>query len=273
MSSAAKIPLFRVSRPLGETAIPIASLRRRIAEIEGREVRLAESIHESPWTFGLDEIDAALGGLPPAALHETGGAGPRDGPAAAGFVLALLARRLASLPRQDGRVLLWCGSVPAAREHGCLYGPGLQALGLSPDRLLFVRGRKDKDVLWAMEEGVRSRAVAAVVGEIGAASFTATRRLALASQDRRVPSLLVRASGEMPASAAATRWRVRSETSALPLFDARAPGTPRWRLDLVRCRGGQPRTWVVEWSYETGSFRLAAALAARPLAADIRRAG
>ena len=47
-------------------------------------------------------------------------------------------------------------------------------------------------------------------------------------------------------------------------FDAGAPGLPRWRLALVRVRGGRPATCDVEWNRETGDFRMAAALADRP---------
>lgn len=43
-----------------------------------------------------------------------------------------------------------------------LYAPGLEQVGLGPDRVLFVEARDDKEVLAVMEDGTRSslRAVA-----------------------------------------------------------------------------------------------------------------
>jgi protein ImuA len=44
---------------------------------------------------------------------------------------------------------------------------------------------------------------------------------------------------------ALTRWRVAalSGTGATP----HELGDPRWRLELLRCRGGRPGAWPVVW--------------------------
>jgi protein ImuA len=41
-------------------------------------------------------------------------------------------------------------------------------------------------------------------------------------------------------------------------------GRPRWRVELLRCRGGEPACWEVEVADATGSLSLVAALADRP---------
>src|SRR5271154_7145426 len=41
-------------------------------------------------------------------------------------------------------------------------------------------------------------------------------------------------------------------------------GRPRWRIELLRCRGGAPACWEVEVADATGSLSLVAALADRP---------
>ena len=126
--------------------------------------------------------------------------------------------------------------------------------------------RRDADVLWAVEEGLRCGALAAVVAEADLADFTATRRLSLAAQEGLTPGLLLRDDRLGPASAALSRWRIAALPGAPDPFDQRAPGNPRWALELVRCRGGRPMTCKVEWNRETGAFGLAAALADRPAA-------
>ena len=103
---------------------------------------------------GVTEIDAALpwGGLP-AGLHEIAAA--HGDAARTGFVISLLGRR-------PGPVL-WCRSRRTALKVGDPYGPGIAGLGLSPDRLILAEAAKPAELLWAMEEGARTRGLAAVV--------------------------------------------------------------------------------------------------------------
>src|SRR5579883_1976626 len=119
----------------------LASLRRRIQAIESGGGPAAVL------PLGIAAVDAALpgGGLVLNGLHEIMGAGTdeEDGAVAAAFAAGLLAR----LARRRGAPILWC---LAADD---LYGPGLAAHGLMPDRLVLARCRNDGDILWAMEEG------------------------------------------------------------------------------------------------------------------------
>ena len=162
-----------------------------------------------------------------------------------------------------GTVLV-CQSRSGAARFGRLHGPGWRDLGLEPADLLILRARREKDVPWAMEEGLRSGALAAVLAEAEGIEFAVSRRLALAAAEGATPALLLRHDELGPASAAQTRWRVAALPGRADPFDAGAPGLPRWRLALVRARGGRPATCDVEWNRETGDFRMAAALADRP---------
>ena len=103
-----------------------------------------------------------------------------------------------------------------------------------------------------------------MLAEVESIGFIASRRLSLAAGEGRTPALLLRHDGLSPASAARTRWRVTALPGGADPFDRTAPGPPRWRLDLARCRGGHPATHDVEWNRETGDFRVAAAMADRP---------
>ena len=251
----------------------LEALRRRIAALERRTPALEDAEGAAgaaggsragrPWPLGIDALDGALpeGGLAADRLHEAAGASGADGPAAAAFLAALLARRVRAGER--GPVLI-CQSRGGAVRFGRLHGPGWRDLGLEPADLLILRARRERDVPWAVEEGLRCGALAAVLAEVEGIPFAASRRLALAAAEGETPALLLRHDELGPASAAQTRWRVAALPGGADPFDANAPGLPRWRLALVRARGGRPLARDVEWNRETGDFRMAAALADRP---------
>ncbi len=238
----------------------LAALRRRLAALEG--VGRATS---GALPFGVLAIDDALtcGGLRLGALHEVAGAGPdeEDGAVAAAFLAGILARLRPPLP------VLWCLAA------GDLYGPGLAARGLGPERVILARASGDQEMLWAMEEGLKSPALAAVIGEIEALPLTASRRLQLAAESSGVTAFALRRwhSGERAArqraapNAAVTRWRVAALPGDLKT-DEPGIGRPRWQVELWRCRGGIPASWTVEACDATGHVSLAAELGDRPLA-------
>jgi protein ImuA len=247
----------------------LGALRARIQVLEqGGHPRRAMPL-------GLPVVDAALpgGGLALGALHEIMGAGAdeEDGAVPAAFAAALLAR----LTRHSAGKVLWC---LAADD---LYAPGLATSGLPPSLLVVARCRDDGDIVWAMEEGLRSAALAAVLGEIGALPPTAGRRLQLAAEASGVTALVLRrwrsfalAERQRPApSVAVTRWRVAAAASR----DTGEPGVgaPLWQVDLLRCRGGSPASWLMEEGDATGHVAVSAELADRPAgaAATRRRAG
>ena len=263
----------RVPRERADAADPAAvpadleALRRRIAALERHPAALERGVAAGPaprpWRLGVDALDGALpeAGLAPDGLHEAAGVTAADAPAAAAFLAALLVR-LAHGGRR-GAVLV-CQSRGGAARFGRLHGPGWRDLGLEPADLLILRARRERDVPWAMEEGLRCGALAAVLAEVEGIAFAASRRLAFAAAEGATPALLLRHDGLGPASAAQTRWRVAALPGGADPFDENAPGLPRWRLALVRARGGRPMACDVEWNRETGDFRMAAALADRP---------
>jgi protein ImuA len=236
--------MFMPNRPANAV---LRTLRERIARIErsGAADRPSRTIPP-----GIPAIDQALpgGGLATGALHEVAGAGSDTEHAAAAtlFIAGLLAR----LPG----TVLW---VVAQTD---LFAPGLAGAGLPPDRVVFAEA--GKDVLPAMEEGLHHPGLAAVVGEIsGRLTLVASRRLQLAAEQTGMLAVALRRSRRFddPAlrepTAAVTRWRVTALPSppALP----HSPATPglgraRWRLELLRCRGGETGSWIVEACDEAG---------------------
>jgi protein ImuA len=247
------------NHPLAEPATQAAVIRSpAIAELRDRIARI-ERIHargpaERSVPLGIEAIDRALptGGIRLGALHETASAGSDTEHAAAAtlFTAGILARL-------NGPIL-W------VLRQADLFAPGLAAAGLQPDRIVFAEA--GKHVLQVMEEGLRHAGLAAVVAEhTGRLSLVASRRLQLAAEQAGILAILVRRSQsfEDPAlnepTAAVTRWRIAALPSppALP----HAPDTPglgraRWRLDLTRCRGGDPGSWIVEACDATGHLGL-----------------
>jgi protein ImuA len=268
----------------------LPELRQRIRQIE----RSAATAH-GVLPFGVSAIDRALpgGGLARGAVHEILGAGgdEEDGALTAAFAAGILGRLAASptSPSQsltrpcgpfwgDGGLVLWCLPRPD------LYGPGLIAHGLDPGRLVLVPVSRDAEILWAMEEGLRAPGIVGVVGEVGSLPAAASRRLQLAAERSGITAFLLRrwrdggqATREraLP-NAAMTRWRVAALPSR-PLWGEPGVGRARWRIELLRCRGGESACWEVEVADATGHVSLATAMADRPVAPvaseSFRRAG
>ena len=204
--------------------------------------------------LGIAAIDAALGGgLARGALHEIAAPSEAHLTAATGFVL-----RLVSSCR-----LLWIAEDMALIESGAPYGPGLDAFGLALERLLTVAAARPHDLLWAMEEALRCRAIGAVIGELrhGEIDMVAMRRLSLAATESGALALLLRAAPANEASTAATRWIV----GAAPSAAAHGPGSPRFAARLIRNRRGPLGSWILEWSDSDERFLLATH--AQPVAA------
>lgn len=193
-------------------------------------------------------------GLPVGALHElTGASSSLNDDAAATLFGAGIAARLTT---EGGGSVLW---VLTRRD---LFAPGLAQVGLAPDRLIYAECRNDEEALAVMEEGLRHGSLGAVVGEVGRMTMTATRRLQLAAEDRGTLVLALkrwRRGGEDPLgapSAAATRWRI----GCVPSQELAVTGIARsrWRIDLVRQRGGPPHQWIMEGVDEAGCLALPA---------------
>lgn len=173
---------------------------------------------------------------------------------------------LSRLPRSAAPVL-WVQDRLSRRESGRPY-----LAGIGTDRpVIMVDLSRAADVLWAMEDGLRCRALAAVIGEIWgdppALDFTATKRLAMRSEAAKVPCWLIRRAGSANLSAARDRWRIGARPSAPNPHDAAAPGLPRWSLELFRSRRLKPGQWVAEYDRTQNRLYRAATSGDGPLAA------
>jgi len=217
----------------------LAALRGRLAALEAARLAFAPAQATDP-----GPLACCGAGAFPGALHEVAAQSECETPAAAGFVLPLAAAAA------RGRVTLWIAEDMALAENGALYGPALEDFGLAPERLLRVAVAHERDVLWAMEEGLRCRGVGAVIGEIRNRDIglTASRRLSLAAGQAGTAAFLLRALPADEPVAAATRWIVRAAPSAPAHSHAFGPGPPRWHVSLTRNRRGSQGSWILEWN-------------------------
>jgi protein ImuA len=237
----------------------IEELRQRLRALQ-KTTGLAPGAAETVVPFGIAALDDALGGgLARGALHEIAAPGEAHLAAATGFALGLAA---------SARNLLWIAEDMALAENGAPYGPGLDLFTLQPERLLTAAVAHKRDLLWAMEEALRCRALGAVIGELrgGALDPVAVRRLSLAAGASGALALLLRAQPANDASTAATRWIVGAAPSTGQTQFG--PGAPRFAANLIRNRRGPLGSWILEWRDQDERFILATP--AQPVAAPPR---
>jgi len=290
----------------------LSELRQRLQALQR-----PAGIEDDPGTLplGIEAIDLALGGgLARGALHEIAAANEAHLAAATGFALGVVSRALLPvipggphepngrmranpdsrdqdlmlgpgfrarglMPASRTDAVLWIAEDMALAESGAPYGPGLDAFGLAPERLLTVSAAHKRDLLWAMEEALRCRTVSAVIGELRHDDIdtVAVRRLSLAAAESGALALLLRAAPPRDSSTAATRWIVGAAPS-FPVIPGRGPmpaprndeelrdeRNARFAATLVRNRRGPVGSWIIEWSDSDECFTLATH--AQPVAA------
>lgn len=169
-----------------------------------------------------------------------------EGREASGAALALALAR-DGLPASDKRSVLWVQDAASIRLTGRPYRPGLPAA--LRRRVIHVEAASCEDALFALEEGLRCRELACVIGEIAgnprALDFTASRRLSLTAEKHGVPLFLVRLDAERDLGSARMRWRVSAAPSLPPRWNAQAPGLSAWHAELFRARAHTPGEWIL----------------------------
>jgi protein ImuA len=194
-------------------------------------------------------LDAACWrpGLAPARHSEIFASTEEAGGTGAALALALDGLRAQGVVAGDPRSLLWVQDRASIRLTGRPYRPGLPEELRA--RMVHVAARNAEDALFALEEGLRCRDLACVIGELAgnpkALGLTASRRLSLAAEKHGVPLFLVRHDARRDLSSARMRWEVRSAPSRPPRWNPAAPGAPAWRAELFRARAHTEGQWIL----------------------------
>ncbi|MEO7222545.1 MAG: hypothetical protein ABIY37_08735 [Devosia sp.] len=228
---------------LGSKAKTIEALKARIESLEKRPP-LAETIASFTAKVGFPAASAGL-------LHEVFADDQRDAGASLGFALGQAQWLLT--PARPAMLVIQLGHE--GQNIGVPYGVGLASFGIDPHSVVFGRVETAVELLWAMEEAIACRAVAAVIADIGtpikALDFTASRRLSLRAAAAGSSAFLLRFGREREASASRLRWRVSPMLSPHPVFDERAPGGARWLVQLEKGKLGSrldPVEWMLDWT-------------------------
>ncbi|WP_262247093.1 ImuA family protein [Parapedobacter soli] len=188
--------------------------------------------------IGLGQIEKAFpnGIFPTGCIHEFVGTTIEQASASSGFISGILSL----LMRQQG-TCLWIG-LPRM-----LYPPALKNFGITPDRVIFITVRREREILWAMEEALKCTGLAAVVAELSELDFIRSRRLQLAAEKSKVTGFILRGKPvQVGSTACAARWQINHLPSQL---EPGMPGVgfPRWNVELLKVRNGNPSSWQVEW--------------------------
>lgn len=213
----------------------IGKLQEDILLMEGYRPMVPGSYHIS----GLEGIEAAFPNkiFPVAAIHEFMSIKTEHTAATAGFIGGILA----SLVQQAG-ICLWVST------NRWLFAAALNAFKVIPDNIIFIFAERERDVLWAAEEGLKCKGIAAVIAEVSCLTFMQSRRLQLAVEASKATGFIVRGDGYKPSPTICTAlWQIRSQPSqtepGLP-----GVGFPCWQVELLKVRNGKPGKWIVEWS-------------------------
>ena len=143
------------------------------------------------------------------------------------------------LAAQMSGPVLW---VAPGWNRDRLHADGMLAW-VDPARFIFVDALRADDVLWTLEEALRSGAVPFVVGDLpGLPGLTQVRRLHLAAETggqngAHLPLGLILTPEMGGAQGVETRWHLQSD---------HAQHTGQWLLSRLRARTAPPKTWTLQ---------------------------
>lgn len=213
----------------------VNELQKKIHLLQGFAVPLQGRSAES---LGLGPIEHAFPNaiFPRGTIHEFLSTTPEHAAATGGFVSGLVA----TLMQKDG-ACLWLSSSRT------IFPPSLKAYGIAPHSIIFIDLDREKDVLWATEEALKCTGLAAVISDIREISFITSRRLQLAVEQSKVTGFIIRNNPKtISTNACAARWQITPLPSK---GDEGLPGIgfPRWKVELLKVRNGNPGTWKLDW--------------------------
>ncbi len=234
---------FRIlMRTLSNRAAIIAQLQKDILLLEG----FKPALDESGFHAGLEPIKEAFPNarFPTGAIHEFISMSDEQAAATSGFICGILGK----LMQQRG-LCVWISSSPT------LFPPACKLFDILPHHLIFIHLKRERDILWAMEEALKCNRLIAVVAELQEINLVASRRLQLAVEQSQVTGFVFRHKPKnLNNTSCISRWSISPLASGMEEDGIPGIGFPRWKVELLKIRNGRPGSWQMEWS--ANSFKL-----------------
>ena len=230
--------------------------------------------------LGIESLDRALsGGLALGRVHLLSGAMQAHG-AVSGFTIALLGMlqhhlykkgKMAAVSSNStnippinhqnidtGGLIMWC---PASQHSGAglLYGHGLAAAGLDPERLLVVDTPSLSQRLAALDDILRTEGLAAVVIEYDGPQKSTdywmrlARRAQLAAEESGTTAFFLGA--PIAVSGFETAWQIKPAPDLAMQSNPALVRRSIWDLTLKRARGGHPHICRVSWQADVAGLQ------------------
>lgn len=207
------------------------SLKKQILTLEGFKEPL---LTEERKLGGINEA-FPNGAFPVAALHEFFYYTPEEATASSAFISGLLSSHICT-----EQSIVW---ISASHK---IFPPSLKWFGISPQQVLFLHVKKEKDVSWAIQEALKCSSLSAVVGELPEMALTTSRRFQLAIEKAGVGCFILRSNPKNLLTTTVSRWHVQPLPSSIEDYFP-GLGHPRWRVNLLKARNGKTGTWDIEW--------------------------
>lgn len=211
----------------------IDCLRKEILRMEGFKQKPVSATAARSTLHGLMQ-SFPNHSFPTGAIHEFLCSTREQEAASAGFITALMQEYIPS-----NGAMVW---ISAARS---IYPVALAGYGIDPERVLFIDVKKEKDVLWVMEESLKCDAISFVVAELDELGFAASRRLQLAVEYSGVTGFVLRRKiTKLNTTACIARWKI-SSIHSVAAGEIPGIGHPCWQVELLRVRNGKPGSWKI----------------------------
>jgi len=215
----------------------IAQLQKQLLPLGGFKTLRTDN----PVSIGLPAIEQSFpnAAFPIGCVHEFICPAAEEISAAHGFIAGLASRFL-----QLGAVCLWIS------HNRQLFPAALKLFNINPEQVLFIDLKRERDILYVVEDALKCNKLCIVIGELQQISFKESRRFQLAAEQSRVTCFLLRNQPRITNTiTAVSRWQVRSLPSELQ-DGLPGVGFPRWEVELVRVRNGVPGKWTIEWKVD-----------------------
>lgn len=220
----------------------IERLQKQILELEG--FKLKPAYHQDK--IGLEIIEKSFPNhvFPIGAIHEFLCGTAEQMASSVAFISGLLAKL-----HTPTAIYVW---ISKQRQ---LFPAGLKNFGIQPHQIIFINLAQQKDILWATEEALKCKSVSGVMSELHTLTFAQSQRLQLTVEKSKVTSFILRTQTDsVNATSCAARWQINALSSNNP-EGLPGVGFPKWQVDLLKIRNGNPNSCTVVW--QNGNFNTA----------------